>query len=386
MSLKSIKSKQYEFSYIDIEYKNATVSPNIELHRWKKIKAIKYKIKTIFIKYGVEPFKGDLSSNIDNVIARVLFETYSNKKLTYLHDGLFNVCDNSTSLYNDLKTTFKINNHPIDETDCCEIIKEINLSETITKISEELNVLKKEKAPNIKIIKNKTFTVKIYNSTIITIPENVYTKLKRRYSEYKKANKKLVIPTIDDLLTCLLIRYNSLGSDGNQMGIPVKVKDRFQECNIDFEGFASALNHRYKYYCSMFYDIEKYFGSLGPFQNIVYTRGTYMLNPPYEKNLLNAMIHIMISSLKTSKKDLCFIFGTPTWANYKEVTFHNVINNSQFFKKKYVFRNYEVPWYNFLNNTYTKIPSSTRYIIANYYININCLNKTIEFWKKYKPI
>ena len=84
-----------------------------------------------------------------------------------------------------------------------------------------------------------------------------------------------------------MMRYNSLSSIGNQMGIPIDVKKKLKDCDVDFEGFASAFNHYCKYYCSMFYDIEKYFGSLGPYQNITYIKGIFMLNPPYEKNLLH---------------------------------------------------------------------------------------------------
>ena len=167
------------------------------------------------------------------------------------------------------------------------------------------------------------------------------------------------------------------------MGIPEAIKDLFKECDINFEGFASALNHYYYYYCSMFYDIEKYFGGMGPFQNITYIRGTFMLNPPYEKNLLNAMTAKIIGSLNASRKELCFIFGSPTWSNRKEITFHNTLCNSKFFKTKYVFGDYEVPWYDFLTKTYARIPSSTRYILANYNMDIKCLQNSVDAWRKY---
>lgn len=385
MSVKKIKTDEYEFSYIDIKYKNNIISPNIELYRWKKIKSIKYKIKNIFDEHAVTPIKGNLANNIENLISRILFESFSANKITKLTDGLFNIRQNSSSLANDLKTTFKIHNEYISGAKCDQIIKEIDLDNSIKIILNELKSMKKEKSPHIKIIKDKTFTVQIHNTTRIDIPADIYTKLKNRYNDYKKSVKKKSIPSCDDLIACLLLRYNSLGSDGNQMGIPIYIKNLFMDCGINFEGFASSLNHHYKYYCSMFYDIEKYFGSLGPFQNITYTRGIYILNPPYEKKLLIAMIDKIITSLSKSSKHLCFVFGTPTWDKYKEITFHDTIGSSEFFKKKYVFGNYEVPWYNFLNGVYTKIPSSTRYILANYYINLNCISGAINQWKTYNP-
>lgn len=394
---KVVTNKLYHFTYIDIKYDNNIISPNIELYRWRQLKLLKNRVKNIFIKNNVMPYKNNLDANVDNVMARLLFENFSSGKIVSLKDGLFNISYNSTSLYNDLKTTFTINKQPITHDMCQKIISEIDMNDAIDRILSNIKALKKTPATDIKIIKNKTFAIEFdeyaKNSTEktantnskpvnITIPEVIYAKLKKKYN--KKSSKKLGI-TCDDLITCLLLRYNSLGSDGNQMGIPIQVKDKFKKCGIEFEGFASALNHHYKYFCSMFYDIEQYFGSLGPFQNIEYIRGIYLLNPPYEKNLLDTMVKVIIDNLKKSDKKLCFIFGTPTWANYKEITFHNKALNSEFYKKHYTFGDYEVPWYNFFNDTYTKIPSSTRYIMANYYINIKCMQETVSYWRALKP-
>ncbi len=383
---KDIVNKNYHFTYIDIKYDNDIISPNIELYRWRQLKLLKNHIKNIFIKFNIVPYKNNLDANVENLMARLLFENFSSGKIISLKDGLFNISYDSKSLYNDLKTTFTINKQPIADNICQKIISEIDINNKIDAILSNIKALKKAPTTDIKIVKNKTFTIEFNDTNSkpvnITIPEVVYTKLKKRYN--KKSSKKLGI-TCDELITCLLLRYNSLGSDGNQMGIPIQVKDKFKKCGIEFEGFASALNHHYKYFCSMFYDIEQYFGSLGPFQNIEYIRGIYLLNPPYEKNLLDTMVNVIINSLKKSNEKLCFIFGTPTWSNYKEITFHDKALNSEFYKKHYTFGDYEVPWYNFFNDTYTKIPSSTRYILANYYINIKCMQETVSYWRALKP-
>jgi hypothetical protein len=388
---KIISNKNYHFTYIDIKYDNSVLSSNIELYRWQQLKLLKQHIKNIFIKYQLTPYKKNLDVNIDNLIARLLFENFSNNKITYLQDGLFNISRNSTSLNNDLKTTFTINKQPITNDICQKIISEIDINNKINNILSKIKLFKEKPVSDIKIIKKKSFTIEFadinpFNLVSITIPEIVYVKLKKRYAKYKKNNKKNTKITCDDLITCLLLRYNSLGSDGNQMGIPIQVKDKFKKCGIEFEGFASAVNHHYKYFCSMFYDIEKYFGSLGPFQNIEYIRGIFMVNPPYEKNLLNTMVHKINQSLDKSGEKLCFVFGTPTWSNYKEIKFHDVALKSNFYKKHYTFGDYEILWYNFFNDTYTKIPSSTRYILANYYINIKCLQNTIIYWRALKPV
>jgi hypothetical protein len=404
-SFLTIDTDDYKFNFIDVIYENNIVSINIEIYRWRQIKILKQHIKNIFIKYKVIPYKKGLDVNIENVIARVLFESFSKHKITHLQDGLFNIVPGSKSLYNDLKTTFMINNDTISNQVCNNIINEINIDNfsilTIKKIKEMTKKIMNDSSnmgkqtgmthileeknnnpdmiPNFKISNKSNFSITVDN-IIISISKPIYNKLKSRYTDYNNAT----YINCDEAIACLLLRYNSLGSDGNQMGIPIQVKDKFKKCGINFEGFASALNHYYKYYCSMFYDIEKYFGSLGPFQNIEYIRGTYLINPPYEKNLLDAMVAKMINSMDNSKEKLCFVFGTPTWSSYKEIKFHDVAMTSKYYKRHYTFGDYEVPWYNFYNDTYTKIPSSTRYIMANYYINIKCINDCITYWRALK--
>ena len=315
--LKSIKNNYYNFTYIDIKYVNNYNSISIELLRWIEIKKLKLYITKIFTKYKLVPIKKNMESCIDNILARILFESYSCKKLETLEDGLFNILPNTSSLENDIKTTFNI----IPSNTVTTIIKEINLENKIKNILLEIsNNIKKEKNifTNITIDKSNGFEFTLFyenNKIKLKIPIAIYNKLKKRYTEYIRKSPHSY--KCDDLIICLMLRYDALNSLGNQMGIPVPIKDKFKRCKIGFEGFASALNHHYKYYCSMFYDIEKYFMSLGPYQNITYIRGVYLFNPPYEKVLLNNMINNIILNLDNSNKKLCFVFGTPTWVYYK---------------------------------------------------------------------
>ena len=368
-----INTSEYEFTYRPIKYKNNTISMDIELYRWISIDTLKQNILDTFNKYKIKPIKGDLKSNIDNMIARMLFDILSKDNIKKLDDGLLNFSD--VSVLNDLNTTFNIEKNMIkpiyDELDIDGYIK-IRL-----KTMKEMKKMPQKNQVKIYINNNKMTTEFLHNNKLhkIQIPFAVYDKLKKRYAEYPDQDNDL-----NELVACLCLRYDALGSIGNQMGIPIPIKDKLKDCRVNFEGFASALNHHCYYYCSMFYDIEKYFGSIGLYQNIKYIRGTFMLNPPYEKSLLHRMVSKIIKSLDVSKSDLCFLFGTPTWDSYKEITFHMDANESKYFKLKFRFDNYQVWWYDFIKEVYTKIPSSTRYILANYNMDTKCLQNAIKDW------
>merc|ERR1712226_610183 len=114
----------YEFKYIDIDIKYKKISIDIEYYRWCFIKKIKNKIFDIFNKYEIKAIKNDLYTNIDNVIARILFENFSSDKIHKIDDGLLFYKKNSCSLHNDLKTTFTKNKKNIPDYLCKNIIKE----------------------------------------------------------------------------------------------------------------------------------------------------------------------------------------------------------------------------------------------------------------------
>lgn len=119
-----------------------------------------------------------------------------------------------------------------------------------------------------------------------------------------------------DLLLCCLIRYISLSSGANQFVIDLKYKKILRErFGVNFECFASVFNHYYDYYCSMFYDIEKYFGSSGSFMSLKINQGFYIANPPYDDTILNKM-YIKVKRSLQSNKPVAFIMNIPKWEDY----------------------------------------------------------------------
>ena len=223
------------------------------------------------------------------------------------------------------------------------------------------------------------FNSKISDSLTNKISVKLYDKLTLDYNKYKNINNHSY--KLNDLVYCILLRYETLNSGGHQWGIPLPIKDMFKDkFNINFEMFASSLNHYYDYYCSMFYDIEKYFMSLGQFHNIKYIRGFYMANPPYEEKMLNNMFTIMNNSFTNNKNKLSFIFGTPTWDTFY-FSLHDKIKSSKYYVFSHRFNDYQVKWYDFTQNKYETIPSSTRYVISNdKNIDVDGLKSIIFNW------
>ena len=135
--------------------------------------------------------------------------------------------------------------------------------------------------------------------------------------------------------------------------------------NIDFELFASTINSYYDKYCSLFYDIEKYFGSYGSFYHIKLEKGFFIANPPYDELLLEKMVDKFINSVKTSKHPLTISYGLPNWGKYGVFNALEKTKNSEYLVYHRCMKYGEVFWYDKLNNNKILIPSHCRNIIQN---------------------
>ena len=100
----------------------------------------------------------------------------------------------------------------------------------------------------------------------------------------------------------ILFRYQLLGSNNNQLGVlPNVLKKMKNDFGLNFECFASSINSIFKNYCSLYYDIEKYFGSKGNFFNLKPISGTFSFNPPYQSKLMIKGINTLFKHLEEVK-------------------------------------------------------------------------------------
>lgn len=351
----------YHFKYTDIRYEIPYSGSDLELYRKSQMEKIAGHFGAVLEKYGIKYFKKD----IYNVINRYIFNYFSQKKYEFA-DPLFPYIEDPLEYDNDMKTNIE---YIFSIGDATDIVKEINLSQLFIKA---IFNTKKYYVSNGSVKKNKNKNKIIFDNKKVIfenetekyeLPISVYKKLSNDYENYKLLNSHDYDK--DELIYSLLIRYETLFSRGNQWAMPVRVKEQYKkEFGVNFELFASSFNHFYKYYCSIFYDIEKYFMSVGFFQNVTYIRGFYMANPPYEEKLLYNMVSKIKDSLSKTDEKLSFVFGMPSWDKY-EFKLHKDIQKSKYLLFSYVIGDKEVNWYDFMSNKYMRIPSNVRYVMSN---------------------
>lgn len=214
----------------------------------------------------------------------------------------------------------------------------------------------------------------------ILIPSTVYNKMIDAYTGPK--NK------LDELLWAIIFRYQLLGSNNHQLAVlPRVMSDMYKHFNLNFECFASAINNTFPRFCSIYWDLEKYFGSVGSFFNLVPIKGTFGFNPPYQKDIIETGINKLFNFLDNTQKKLTFIITIPIWdeegRSVMKETFNNElekqnidygdfeiikeIKNSKYFKKlrmipkenfTYVDHNFELYKNKTIQNTYVIILSN----------------------------
>jgi hypothetical protein len=153
-------------------------------------------------------------------------------------------------------------------------------------------------------------------------------------AEYRGASNKDAPAFADAAICAVILRYMTLGSMGNQLGVPRRIKDLMSELlGAKFELLASSLNHHYENYGSLFYDVEKPFGSCGPINHITPLEGVFISNPPYEHGILETMLDVFLGALATAEKEgkcLIFLFGLPNWHDNPPLPFYAKFRESKY--------------------------------------------------------
>jgi hypothetical protein len=125
---------------------------------------------------------------------------------------------------------------------------------------------------------------------------------------------------LDNYIFCLVFRYSHMDSGNQQLSINANIKDMFKKCGVNFELFGSAINTLSLNYCSLFYDIEKYFGSNGNFFDFDIKQGIYWCNPPYDDTIMTNAATKIVNILEntTISNPVAFIMTIPIWDIYTQ--------------------------------------------------------------------
>lgn len=166
-------------------------------------------------------------------------------------------------------------------------------------------------------IKNKRLQNILNN---ILIPTKIFDKMNSVYVGPK--NK------FDEIIWSIVYRYQLLGSNNHQLAVlPNIMTKMFYDYNLNFECFASAINNTFPRFCSIYWDLERYFGSVGSFFNIIPIKGTFIFNPPYQKDIIEIGIHNLFKFLDKTNEQLTFIITIPIWDLHGKSVMKEIYNN-----------------------------------------------------------
>jgi hypothetical protein len=244
---------------------------------------------------------------MEDLFSRILFISYSEvDKKNYDPIIPYNMKD--SILYNIIKS--KLEYKKKDQLVPCVIEyiqKNLNLAELFKNGFDELNNYYNSNeytdAKNNVVIK-KTHTKSDFTGNAFVLSyDDINIKLNTKLYDkmYKQYDGKA--PTdFDTLLFCILFRYEMLKSSNNQLSVrPDDYKKIANHYNAHIELFASSLNNLNKNYFSLFYDLEKYMGSLGSFFRCKLISGNYLMNPPFETHIIDLAYYNIIKSLKKAQ-------------------------------------------------------------------------------------
>lgn len=393
-----------------------TIEPLLELYKGKLYcYLLKNFINDSINNLGSEIFsiKKSCTRTLTNILSGWFFTLYTN--YDFSGDYFFpNSCENTDCLEEVFLDLCKYNPSIVDKED--KINKIItNLKNNYYKQLELLNGYKNSpiytKNKNDYIIKKNLITITKknecktfykFNITInyiikdkktqniinnILIPVNVYNKLVSNYTGEKHL--------IDEYIWSILFRYQLLGSNNHQLAVQPKIMQQMQnDYNLNFECFASAINSTFKNYCSLYYDLERYFGSVGSFFNVIPIKGTFGFNPPYQKDIIEKGINRLINFLD-GENELTFIITIPIWdiegkkemkekynnelekqnIDYGDFEIMNVIKSSKYFRVikmipkeefTYIDHNFELLKNKTIQNTYVIVLSNREFDVEKF--------------------
>lgn len=232
---------------------------------------------------------------------------------------------------------------------------------------------------------DETDIILTYNNHSLRIYKDLYNRL---YDKYKITNMNN-IEYADEYIYCLYLRYSYIDADMQQLAIHPNIKNILKKEGINFELFGSSINSLSDNYCSLFYDIEKYFGSKGGFFTLKITQGIYWCNPPYINSLMEECAKKIINDLKNNK-NVGFLITIPIWDKKTQniITDKILINNNQninqsefkdypiyyllkpYIKYELIIPKYKIPYFSFKSNKY--IYAVDIYILV-VYVSLNVL-------------
>lgn len=318
--MKCVCNRQYCFKYRAVKLKRKVIHPELENYRCDMYKRFEKEFITFFVKKNMAstdktitkiqkafgrwimlqislgyttkdpiiPYKLDSKSYVQ---LKEDIENFSEKKSVNVDDIINDIAmDKMCKKYdNDISTYIK--KHQIKTFDNLECVSVVN--------------------------ENGKYILHVSKCRTISISKTVHDRIKILFITNQTFNQNLKNDKMFYyLLYCLMLRYITISDQGVRQGAkPQSFFNALEEFDINFETFAASFAASSNYICSLFYDIEKYFGSYGNFFDIIPERGFYQVNPPLDSLItvmaVERVLHILQNAKETKK--LGFILFIPAW-------------------------------------------------------------------------
>ena len=318
----------YKFKYCNIKYfiEDIDNTAHIEYTRYLEWNKLIKKIKGFFIRNKISFKRKSLDSGIGNNmamwVARNLLQDHYLVDPFIPYNAKYNKVLEDTFFKNITKKKGSRLNKKQKDKFFLELINDCN--SIIQRLYEEKKNIISDPSNKLKILyvnkEEQSYFNVIYkgkDKPIITCDKKIYDNLKRKYLNDNRPHNSEE-DNIDELIFSIIIRYKTLMGESHQFAMKPLFKDALKKkYNVQMELFGSAINSYYDMYCSLFWDLEKHFGSYGNFNLLEMKKGFYIANPPYEENLLGIMVDKFFSTVESKTGEpLAISYGMPNWKDY----------------------------------------------------------------------
>jgi hypothetical protein len=344
--IKKFNFTQEQYIHLEIEYNRYTIYNSL-IKNIEKIlnindtfeynKRKKYENKNIIERFILECINHGISPHINHthieqsINNKSLINDIENNNIididyTILYKHIFfnSILNNSaklTNIYYFNKMISEYNEKKIKTTPdiILNIIKEfITAEQQFIKVNDEFNKMIKTSLININKqvecsikLDNNNFIIK-YRDYIKIIDTNRYYKLMKNYDK----------PFPYDMIR-MILRYSIFDTSSQQWSIGIDLYENISYLfDISFETFASPLNFNMYRFCSLFYDTDNIFGSVGSFYNLTCEnlllqniKGVFF-NPPYLPILMKKcalQCLNLLDEMNKNNKDFTIFSFLPNW-------------------------------------------------------------------------
>jgi phosphorylated CTD-interacting factor 1 len=163
------------------------------------------------------------------------------------------------------------------------------------------------------------------------------------------------------MLFCVLLRYTTLGALGHQWAMKPAMKAALQaKYGVALELFASSINAQSPYFCSLFHDVERAFGSLGSFAHVSLLQGAAVANPPYDEAMLAVLSTWSLEQARRGTEageSVALFVGMPDWGKYAHFEALERLRASGFCAHSRVIPARAVEWVDYFSGQRKRIPA-----------------------------